>query len=143
MYVCCPDVTGLERDVIIMKEGMMRLTAEYIRQMASSSQVYYRGMRYYAAHAVSHVTWNESKRQYHAMVQGGNQYMVTIQQKDDASELGYSCNCPAHVKYSGACKHVIATLLFIADYQQRETVGSQLKGEDRKAYEIISRGQPA
>ncbi len=138
MYVCCPDVTGLERDVIIMKEGMMRLTAEYIRQMASSSQVYYRGMRYYAAHAVSHVTWNESKRQYHAMVQGGNQYMVTIQQKDDASELGYSCNCPAHVKYSGACKHVIATLLFIADYQQRETVGSQLKGEDRKAYEIIS-----
>ncbi len=38
---------------------MQKITRETIRQLASSETVYYRGMRYYAAHAVSKVTWSE------------------------------------------------------------------------------------
>ena len=98
---------------------MQRITREAIRRMASSETVYYRGMRYYAAHAVSDVTWNENNGQYRSVVHGGNQYVVTIQVSEDGEWL-YTCNCPSHVKQKGACKHVVATLLFIADYQQRE-----------------------
>lgn len=115
---------------------MLKITREAIKQLASSETVYYRGMRYYAAHAVSNVTWSESSRQYRSVVRGGNQYMVTIQSDDDA-EVKYTCNCPSHVKMSGACKHVVATLLFISDYQQRESAKENLDEKDVTAYQII------
>ncbi|MBR1740546.1 MAG: SWIM zinc finger family protein [Lachnospiraceae bacterium] len=98
---------------------MKYITREQIRQLASSETVFYRGMRYYAAHAVSRMTWNGSSGQYRALVKGGSQYVVTIEEED--GEIHYTCNCPAYVKYSGACKHVIAALLFISDYQKRKT----------------------
>lgn len=115
---------------------MQKITRETIRQLASSETVYYRGMRYYAAHAVSKVTWSESNKQYRAIVKGSNQYVVTIQ-SDDQGEIVYNCNCPAHVKYTGACKHVVATLLFITDYQQRQEVKENLNAEDKMAYQIV------
>lgn len=115
---------------------MQKITREAIRQLASSDTVYFRGMRYYAAHAVSKVTWNEGNRQYRGIVQGGNPYTVTIQTGEE-EELEYNCNCPAHVKYQGACKHVVAMLLFIADYQQREIARENLQAEDQTAYKII------
>ena len=76
---------------------MQRITREAIRRMASSETVYYRGMRYYAAHAVSDVTWNENAGQYRSVVHGGNQYVVTIQVSEEGEWL-YTCNCPSHVK---------------------------------------------
>lgn len=115
---------------------MQKITREAIRQLASSETVYYRGMRYYAAHAVSKVTWNENSKQYRAIVKGSNQYIVTIQPEENG-EIIFNCNCPAHVKYSGACKHVVATLLFIADYQQRQDIKENLNDEDKMAYQIV------
>ncbi len=115
---------------------MIHITREQIKQMASSDTVYYRGMRYYANHSVSNVTWSETGRQYRSLVSGSNQYIVTVDIEED-EELSYSCNCPAHIKYAGACKHVVATLLFISDYNQREWVKSSLSEEDRNAYQII------
>ena len=114
---------------------MSKITRDVIRQMASSETVYYRGMRYYTAHAVSKVTWNESIHQYRSVVRGSNQYIVTIQPKED--EFLYTCNCPAHVKYKGACKHVIATMFFLADYQQRQEVTESQNPEDKTAYQIV------
>ncbi len=115
---------------------MQKITRELIKRLASSETVYYRGMRYYAAHAVSNVTWNEGSQQYKGIVRGGNQYMVSIQSGED-SALEYTCNCPSHVKMNGACKHVVAMLLFISDYQQRESAQESLEGEDKTAYQII------
>lgn len=115
---------------------MYKITREAIRRLATTETVYYRGMRYYAAHAVSDVTWNEATKQYHAFVQGSNIYGVTIGFGED-EQITHSCNCPAHAKYPGACKHVVATLLFIADYQQRADALENLGWEDQTAYKII------
>ncbi len=114
---------------------MQKITHEAIRQMASSETVYYRGMRYYAAHAVTKVTWNDSNKQYRSVVKGSNQYLVMIQPGEE--EIVYACNCPASVKYTGACKHVVATLLFIADYQQRQEISETKVPEDQTAYQIV------
>lgn len=114
---------------------MQKITREAIRQMASSETVYYRGMRYYAAHAVTKVTWNDTNQQYRSMVKGSNLYVVTIQPEEE--EIVYTCNCPAYVKYTGACKHVVATLLFIADYQQRKEINETKEPEDKTAYQIV------
>lgn len=115
---------------------MYKITREAIRRLATTEIVYYRGMRYYAAHAVSDVTWNEATKQYHAFVQGSNIYGVTIGFGED-EQITHSCNCPAHAKYPGACKHVVAALLFIADYQQRADALENLGWEDQTAYKII------
>ena len=115
---------------------MYKITREAIRRLATTETVYYRGMRYYAAHAVSDVTWNEATKQYHAFVQGSNIYGVTIEFGED-EQITHSCNCPAHAKYPGACKHVVAALLFIADYQQRADALENLGWEDQTAYKII------
>lgn len=77
---------------------MYKITREAIRRLATTETVYYRGMRYYAAHAVSDVTWNEATKQYHAFVQGSNIYGVTIGFGED-EQITHSCNCPAHAKY--------------------------------------------
>ena len=115
---------------------MYKITREAIRRLATTETVYYRGMRYYAAHAVSDVTWNEATKQYHAFVQGSNIYGVTIGFGED-EQITHSCNCPAHAKYPGACIHVVAALLFIADYQQRADALENLGWEDQTAYKII------
>lgn len=115
---------------------MYKITREAIRRLATTETVYYRGMRYYAAHAVSDVTWNEATKQYHAFVEGSNIYGVTIGFGED-EQITHSCNCPAHAKYPGACKHVVAALLFIADYQQRADALENLGWEDQTAYKII------
>lgn len=115
---------------------MQKITREAIRQLAASDVVYFRGMRYYAAHAVSNVTWNETSRQYKATVMGNHLYTVTASRLDDG-EYVYSCNCPSNIKGHGACKHVVATLLFIADYQQRETVMETSDDTAQKAYNIV------
>lgn len=115
---------------------MHKITREVIRQMATSDTVYFRGMRYYAAHAVSKVTWNEANQQYRSIVQGGHSYTVTID-FGEGDALAYCCNCPARVNQHGACKHVVATLLFISDYQQREGMRENQKKEDQTAYAIL------
>ena len=115
---------------------MHKITREVIRQLATSDTVYFRGMRYYATHAVSKVTWNETSRQYRSIVQGGNSYTVVIGFEEDGT-IQYSCNCPARIKQHGACKHVVATLLFISDYQQRENLRENSQSEDQTAYAII------
>lgn len=116
---------------------MITITREAIRQMASSETVYYRGMRYYADKAVSRVTWSGQSGQYRAVVRGNSQYMVTIQVNHDGMDMEYSCNCPAHIKYTGACKHVVATLLFISDYNEEEDRKQYLSSEDKKAYQVV------
>ena len=69
--------------------------------MASSETVYYRGMRYYAAHAVSDVTWNENAGQYRSVVHGGNQYVVTIQVSEEGEWLYTSCKAEGSLQACG------------------------------------------
>lgn len=114
---------------------MQKITREAIRQMASSETVYYRGMRYYAAHAVTKVTWNDTNKQYRSLVKGSNQYVVTIQPEEE--EIVCTCNCPAYVKYTGSCKHIVATLLFIADYQKRQEINETQEPDAKTAYQIV------
>lgn len=117
---------------------MFPITREMIKHLASSETVYYRGMRYYADRAVSQVTWSGKSRQYRAIVRGSNQYAVTVQMESESMDISYSCNCPAHITYTGACKHVVATLLFICDYNERENQNKKLSEDDKQAYQVIS-----
>lgn len=115
---------------------MHKITREAVRKIASSDRVYFRGMRYYAAHAVTKVIWSEANHSYKAVVNGSNSYNVSVGFSEENGLL-YECNCPARIKQKGACKHVVATMLFISDYQQREYAKEHFTEEDKTAYQII------
>lgn len=116
---------------------MNYISKEMIRSLASSEHVYTRGVRYYITHAVSDVTWNEHRHQYRALVRGQGTYTVSITLNEDGS-LVHTCTCPSHSQFKGACRHVVAVLLFISDYQMRMmSTDSERSPEDISAYKII------
>lgn len=115
---------------------MFKINKDSIKRLATDEATYFRGLRYYKNNAVSNVTWSKANSQYRATVQGGSQYIVTIQEKDN--KLNFNCNCPAHIKYNGACKHVIATLLFIANYMERSEKKQPETKEEKQLYNIIN-----
>lgn len=114
---------------------MLELSKEQIRRLAIDDSTYNRGVRYYKSKAVTNVTWSKGLRQYQAIVHGGNDYRVTIRLNNDGDDFHYNCNCPAKVKYQGACKHVIAMLLFLSDYLRMTKEKPQDK-EDMAAFRI-------
>lgn len=95
---------------------MLELSKEQIRRLAIDDTTYNRGVRYYRSKTVSNVTWSQGLKQYQAVVHGKNDYRVTIRLNEDETDFCYNCNCPSRIKHQGACKHVVAMLLFLSDY---------------------------
>lgn len=114
---------------------MLHLTKERIRQLTEDEVTYYRGARYFRANAVSNVTWSKSKQQYRATVTGKNPYRVVVQVKEER-KISCSCNCPDYIKNNKVCKHIVAALLFIADYQGRSEK-ENCDEEEKRAFQIV------
>ena len=91
---------------------MLTLSRTGIRNLASSDVVYSRGLQYYKAGRVHNVAYSKSNHQYRMNVKGSFEYCVNITEFEDGS-FEHACNCPSHVKEKGACKHVVAALLFL------------------------------
>ncbi|ROR29297.1 SNF2 family DNA or RNA helicase [Mobilisporobacter senegalensis] len=115
---------------------MIQLSRASIRKIAINDAVYSRGLRYYNNKAILNVAWSKQNKQYHAIVHGKSDYGVTIDVKDDGN-FSYHCNCPASVKYNGACKHVVATLLFLYDYNKKSDEVVPSDPEEKKIYNIL------
>lgn len=115
---------------------MFQLSKENIKNIAADQTVYLRGVRYYKNNLVSNVKWSKANHQYFATVSGSNDYQVMIEM-DDNHLVQHSCNCPAHAKYPGACKHVVAMLLFISDYSSRAGTKKPSSKEEQTIYNII------
>ena len=116
---------------------MFKISKDSIKRLAADEATYFRGLRYYKGNAVCNVTWSKAHKQYRATVKGSNQYIVTIQEGKGPNQLEFNCNCPAHIKYSGACKHVVAALLFIANYMERSEAKKPANEEEKNLYHII------
>ncbi|WP_310602882.1 DEAD/DEAH box helicase [Anaerosporobacter sp.] len=115
---------------------MLNITKAAIRNIAADEQTYARGIRYYQNGAVKNITWSQANKQYRAFVKGQSDYIVTVTQ-DKEDSFNYSCNCPASFKYSGPCKHVIATLLFVADYENRKKAKASISPDEKNVFNII------
>jgi SNF2 family DNA or RNA helicase len=115
---------------------MLKITKAAIRNIAADEQTYARGIRYYQNNAVKNITWSQANKQYRAFVKGQSDYIVTVTQ-DKEDSFTYTCNCPASFKYDGPCKHVIATLLFIADYENRAKAKADISPDEKKVFNII------
>ncbi len=115
---------------------MLNLSRTGIRNLASSDMVYSRGLQYFKAGRVHNVTYSKQNHQYRMNVKGSYDYFVSISEAEDGS-FEHACNCPAHVKEKGACKHVVAALLFLLKYQEKSTMEAPQNPEEKRAYQIL------
>lgn len=91
----------------------MKITLQEINGLASSNQVFERGIDYYKGKRVGEVRVENGYENLEIMsyVRGSMGYYHT---KVEVSEHGIEwceCDCIASFKYEGACKHIIAMLL--------------------------------
>lgn len=114
---------------------MLKLTREKIRRLAGNDMIYSKGLRYYKEGKVSKASYSSKTNEYKFIVTGSYDYQVSITDDDDAME--FQCNCPSHSVNSGACKHVIAALLFLNRLIQKSESTENMPPEDKRAYQIL------
>ena len=90
------------------------LSADDIRDCCSSS-VFSRGENYFDSDRVDQAVYNKEKTTLKAIVNGREDYAVSIVLVDGT--VSGSCTC----LYGGVCKHLVATLLYAADVFEIET----------------------
>ena len=104
---------------------MPELNRALIKNLATDETTYSRGLRYYTGKAIKNISKSSRREHYHAAILGKSEYMVDVD-VSNPDAISYTCNCPASHKYAGACKHVVAVLLFVVDYQGKTNpVGNQ------------------
>jgi len=117
-------------------KDMIRISRTGIRNLASNDLTYARGLQYYKENRVVSASYSNSAKVYRLEVQGNYKYSVIIEEQEDGS-FDYSCNCPSRLKDQGACKHVVAALLFILTYQERTLLATTKSPEERKIIQIL------
>lgn len=115
---------------------MLALSRTGIRNLATNDVIYSRGLQYYKAGRVCNVAYSKTNRQYRMAVKGNYSYSVTITEHEDGS-FDHACNCPSHVKEKGACKHVVASLLFLLKYQEKSLMEVPQNPEEKRVFQIL------
>lgn len=115
---------------------MLILSRTGIRNLATNDVIYSRGLQYYKAGRVSNVAYSKNSHQYRMNVKGNYSYSVTITEHEDGS-FEHTCNCPYHVKEKGACKHVVAALLFLLKYQEKSAMEAPQSPEEKRVYQVL------
>ncbi len=115
---------------------MIQISRTGIRNLASNDTTYARGLQYYKDNRITSATYSNSAKQFRMIVKGNYNYSVAVDEQEDGS-FDYTCNCPSRLKDQGACKHVVAALLFILKYQERSMLSETKSPEERKAIQIL------
>lgn len=92
-------------------------STDSIRFMCNVDITYSKGLYYYNDGRVLSVA--KVRDVYKACVRGREDYDVSLTFKDDTL-VDYHCTCPAFYHYTGICKHIVATLLYM--YNENEPI---------------------
>lgn len=115
---------------------MIQISRTGIRNLASDDTVYARGVQYYKDNRIVNATYSNAAKQYRMVVKGNYNYSVTVEEQEDGS-FDYNCNCPSRLKDQGACKHVVAALLFVLKYQERAALTESKSPAERKVMQLL------
>lgn len=99
---------------------MIQLSRSKIQNLAADEVVFQRGLTYFKEKRVIHASCSKNKKQYTFNVQGKQTYRVTVEETRD-QDLECTCNCPAMYIQKGACKHTVACLLYLQQYQEQKS----------------------
>ena len=120
-----------------MKGALMSISRNYIRSLAVDDTAYTDGFAYYKNGRVTHAQASNDRRSFRFDVKGNYSYKVILNLDETGDSVDFSCNCPSHVKHKGACKHVIASLLFLNQYVFRNNAKKEMSDEDYRCSQVL------
>lgn len=91
-----------------------------IQSLASNTTVFKRGQEIKQDGRVGVPKLDEETRTIAFPVEGNRTYSVNLRFYPNGVARKYHCSCPAFQKYSGACKHVVASMLALNELDPEE-----------------------
>ncbi|SCL96674.1 DEAD/DEAH box helicase [Sporanaerobacter sp. PP17-6a] len=111
---------------------MLKINDRILMDIAKSYESYIRGRQYYESGRVSNVKFNKECTRFKGIVRGNENYEVSAVFDSMGNLLSSSCTCPAYAKYSGDCKHIIAFLLKIKEFESMGAFGERIDKNSAK-----------
>jgi SNF2 family DNA or RNA helicase len=111
---------------------MSRVTNQTIIDRVESYDTFIRGQEYYNSGKVREVRSTPSHNYYVANVYGSSKYESIAEFNSNNSIKRTSCTCQAFKKYYGDCKHIVALLMLIMDYEKTGAIKRQKSEGDIK-----------
>jgi len=97
---------------------MEKFTDKYIQRIVNDIGVFNRGIK--IVDMVDEFEYSQDEGVISAVVYGTYAYDVGIEVDQEGRVESYSCNCEAFSSYFGACKHIVAVMLFANEYFEDE-----------------------
>ncbi|MBR5712566.1 MAG: DEAD/DEAH box helicase [Lachnospiraceae bacterium] len=110
------------------------LNKTFIKSYAQSDEVYADGFSYYKNGRVTHAVASKDKTVYQFTVKGNYNYKVTVRLGDT---LDCTCTCANLSKNHGICKHIIASLLFLGQFERTTKATAELTAEEQRNGQIL------
>ncbi|MBQ6660889.1 MAG: DEAD/DEAH box helicase [Lachnospiraceae bacterium] len=104
----------------------------FIKSYAQSDEIYADGFSYYKNGRVTHAVANKDKSIYQFTVKGNFNYKVSVRLGET---LQCSCTC-ANLSKTKTCKHIIASLLYLSQYE-RTSKANDLTAEEQRSRQIL------
>ena len=114
----------------------MNLSKRYIRDLSLDETSYTDGFLYYKNGRVISAEANRDKTIYRFAVKGNFTYSVSVSLTENS--CNFACNCSAGANHNGACKHVIAALLFLHHLQHTPVAGAEQDPQDMRSSQILN-----
>ena len=93
-------------------------TSEYVESKVTSPDFFARGKQYQKDKRVKNLRCNNKFSRFTATVNGTRDYSLVVCFRN-GKLTRHTCTCPAHEKYEGPCKHVVAVMLEILMRRER------------------------
>ena len=101
---------------------MYNINDDILMERVYSSKVYLNGREYFSNSKVKNVKTNSSYDYFQANIQGDVDYLASVRFGNGGNIQATNCECKDFNKYMGDCKHIIALLYFVKDFEDRRNL---------------------
>lgn len=106
---------------------MHNITKAEMLDRVDLATTYFKGHEYYKEGRVKNVRTTSNNDYFVANVQGEKSYYTEVEFNMNGYIKSTRCNCLAYKKYGGDCKHIVALLIVIQNFQKEKTVERRIE----------------
>ena len=99
---------------------MYKLNNNILIDRVYNPKVYLNGKEYFSNNKVKNVKTNHSQDYFEGVIEGSKKHISTAEFNRSGIIKATNCDCLEFEKYIGDCKHIIALLLFIKEYEDKK-----------------------
>ncbi len=122
---------------------MFNLKDEILMDRVEGYQTYHKGREYFLADRVKEVKTNSTNDYFQSSVYGSSIYTSSVNFNSMGNVASTNCTCKAFQKYYGDCKHIVALLLYLRNFEENKR-RMQLREQEIinmiSSYEEVAKG---